>query len=250
MVLVEANVDYAQIPIKTERDGRSRLLYAKIDLGDYALIKAHAWHVSWDGRQAYAHTGNRGNGITMGRLLLGEGELGNLGRVQHLNGNGMDCRRGNIRLATQAQILANRRPSGGISKYKGVTWDAHQGKWIAVFRGAKLGRFHDEKDAARAFDDAAKACWGEGAYQNFPLRPQGVPMTGAKARLLTFAVEACLDAMQVQADPGTARALLDARDAVARWVDEPPFWVSPQSDPPPWVEPQRFETSDAAPPAQ
>lgn len=51
-----------------------------------------------------------------------------------------------------------------------MTWDREREKWTAVFRGKKLGRFDDEEDAARAFDDAAHAHWGPKAYLNFPDR--------------------------------------------------------------------------------
>lgn len=226
--------DYAQIKIVAELDLWTRTYWAKVDCADWPLVSAHTWHLTFDGRMAYPQStmiidGRKVN-VSMGRHLLGEGELGNLGRIDHLNGNGMDCRRKNLRIATQSQLLAKRRPpAGGASQYKGVSWDAETNKWLAVFRGKKVGRYGDERDAARAFDDAALEYWGpnSGVYLNFPPRPRHIPMTGAKARLLVFAIEACLDTQNMQADEQAGAALRAARDAVEPWRYEPAGWVQP-----------------------
>lgn len=140
---------------------------AKYDLADAPLIERYTWHLQFDGVNAYPCAVTQFHGhridIYMGALVLGKA-----GRVDHINGNGMDNRRANLRIASQSQILAKRKPSGGRSRFKGVSWDRHAAKWVARFRGKNLGRFHDEHDAARAFDDAAFEEWGHQAYFNFP----------------------------------------------------------------------------------
>lgn len=141
---------------------------AKYDVADARLIERYTWHLQFDGKNCYPATiieipGQRRIHVFMGPLVLGKP-----GRVDHLNGNGMDNRRVNLRIATQSEILAKRKPAGGLSRYKGVSWDTHHGKWVARFRGKNLGRFTDETLAARAFDDAAFEHWGHQAYFNFP----------------------------------------------------------------------------------
>lgn len=91
-------------------------------------------------------------------------------KVDHRNGDGLDCRRENMRVATHAQNMQNRKvQSNNTSGFRGVTWN--QGKWAAVIkvlgRNVQLGRFADPKEAALAFD--AKACEvrGEFARTNF-----------------------------------------------------------------------------------
>lgn len=157
----------------TRRDGKA--LIAKFDVADQELIDQYTWHLQVFKNTGYAETVvwrekprdgvKQVRHIYMSHLILGGGN----GRVNHLNGNGMDCRRGNIAFSSQSQILAKRRPVGGASKYKGVALDKGKStQWVARFRGKNLGRFNIEEDAARAFDDAAFEYWGHQAYFNFP----------------------------------------------------------------------------------
>lgn len=91
--------------------------------------------------------------------------------VDHINGNGLDNRRENLRLATRQQNARNRRP-WGASRYLGVTWLATEGCWKAQIktagRLAYLGRHRSEAVAAAAYDKAAMEHFGEFARLNFP----------------------------------------------------------------------------------
>ena len=91
--------------------------------------------------------------------------------VDHINHNGMDNRRPNLRLATVTQNQSNRRAARGFSSpYKGVSRNGSS--WNAVIRrsGAVywLGTFADEIEAAHAYDDAARRLDGAFACVNFP----------------------------------------------------------------------------------
>ena len=93
--------------------------------------------------------------------------------VDHINGNGLDNRRCNIRLATCAQNSRNRRSLiGSTSHYLGVSWHKTNLRWQAQIqaegRQIHLGVFVDEVDAAKAYDDAARLYHGEFARLNFP----------------------------------------------------------------------------------
>jgi len=93
--------------------------------------------------------------------------------VDHINGDGLDNRRANLRLATHAQNGRNRRKiKKGISKYKGVSWEESTGKWRALIhvdrKKISLGCYKDEVTAAKVYDKAAKKYHGEFARLNFP----------------------------------------------------------------------------------
>jgi len=91
--------------------------------------------------------------------------------VDHVNGNGLDNRRSNLRLANQSQNMGNAQLSrANGSGFKGVTWDGARGRWQAKVmvkgRTIHLGRFDDRLQAAKAYDVAAEKCFGEFARTN------------------------------------------------------------------------------------
>jgi hypothetical protein len=93
--------------------------------------------------------------------------------VDHINGDTMDNRRCNLRIATQSQNQMNRGSCrGSSSRYKGVSHHKLTGKFTAQIRvdGKKrhLGLFASEEDAAKAYDDAAIEAFGEFARPNLP----------------------------------------------------------------------------------
>ena len=92
--------------------------------------------------------------------------------VDHQDHDGLNCQRSNLRV--RGENNGNSRKSRGASQFKGVSWDSGRGLWrahITIRRTLKfLGRFHDERDAAIAYDSAARAAFGEFANCNFHLR--------------------------------------------------------------------------------
>lgn len=87
--------------------------------------------------------------------------------VDHINNDRKDNRINNLRVATSQQNNSNKKPrKNSTSKYKGVSWDKESGKWRAACNRKYLGKFHDEKEAARAYNKEAKKQHGEFAYIN------------------------------------------------------------------------------------
>lgn len=92
-------------------------------------------------------------------------------QVDHRNGDGLDNRRANLRLATASQNRGNMRlPPRNTSGYKGVSWDKARAKWVARIsangRYRCLGRFDDPWEAAQTYNAAAIEYWGEFAWLN------------------------------------------------------------------------------------
>lgn len=108
--------------------------------------------------------------LILGRILgrpLAKGE-----HVDHIDRDGCDNRRSNLRLATNSQNMGNQVSRTGTSKYKGVSWHKAKAKWHAYIRldgrTRHLSYFTDEAAAARAYDEAARELFGEFARKNFP----------------------------------------------------------------------------------
>lgn len=149
-------------------------LVALVDDEDFEFLSSHAWFAALNGHGGYyaarnAKTDRGWRLLRMHRVLLcaQSGEC-----VDHINGDGLDNRRHNLRLATKAQNSANmRNTKGGTSRFKGVSAN-HGGKWRAQIRvpGRKiwLGLHETEMRAAMAYDEAAKRLHGEFACLNFP----------------------------------------------------------------------------------
>lgn len=83
----------------------------------------------------------------------------------HINGNGLDNRRENLRLATRSQNSINRgKQSNNKSGYKGVSWNKRDKRWTAQITINKhiinLGGFDTPEQAYEAYKEAAKQYHG------------------------------------------------------------------------------------------
>ena len=106
----------------------------------------------------------------MQRQILGLKENDGI-HTDHKNGNGLDNQKHNLRTCSQAQNNRNaKKRENCSSKYKGVYWDKKNKKWRArIYLNKKeicLGRYKNEIDAAKAYDEKAKELFGEFAQPN------------------------------------------------------------------------------------
>ena len=166
------NTEYALIPLPGGEN-------AIVDLEDYERISRFKWninksrHTSYAVRTTRASEGKRGNHIIMHREILLTDEA-----VDHINRNGLDNRRANLRPATRSQNSRNAsKRSDNTSGFKGVGIYKPYGNWrarITVETGKRItvGYFKTPLEAAIAYDEAAIKYHGEFASLNFP---EGVP---------------------------------------------------------------------------
>lgn len=139
---------------------------AIVDDDDFEYLNQWYWHST--GKYARRRDGKRF--LFMHRAFLPDD---NPFQVDHINGNGFDNRRENLRLVTASENRANsRRRSDGSSQFKGVSLRRTTGRWEAKIltpTGRRhLGFFADEETAARAYDAAAREVFGRFAHLNFP----------------------------------------------------------------------------------
>jgi hypothetical protein len=142
----------------------TRGFVALVDDEDFGALSGQKWTASVRPGRIYAQT----RSVLMHRLILGNPA----GDVDHRNGNGLDNRRANLRVASRSLNNANSRGRAGTSRFKGVSWCRRDNRWQAGIQqnGQRkaLGRFDTEVDAALAYDEAARSLFGEFARLNFP----------------------------------------------------------------------------------
>lgn len=153
---------------------------ALVDDEDYELVMQYRWNVHEPeprpGRRPkcpYAVTncyaGGRHATIRMHVLIMGAKG------IDHIDHDGLNNQRRNLRLATGSQNNQNARPRlEASSQYKGVC-KVGRGLWRAYIdiegQRRKLPDFASELEAAYAYDTAARELFGEFACPNFPEGP-------------------------------------------------------------------------------
>ena len=93
-------------------------------------------------------------------------------QIDHRDGNGLNCIRSNLRIATCSQNATNAGVrKNNTSGYKGVHFKKNEGKYEAyiTYNGKRigLGLYEDSRDAAHAYDHAAREYFGEFSKTNF-----------------------------------------------------------------------------------
>jgi len=158
---------------------------ALIDGEDYERANTFKWSASVTPYTVYAirHWREKGKrcGQSLHRFITGVVD-GNLD-VDHKNGDGLDCRKSNLRICTRTQNQQNQnkrvlKHGPPTSRFKGVCYDKNRSKWKAEVHapgvGGKtkyLGRFLNEHTAAVVYDIGARVLHGEFAKTNFKLCP-------------------------------------------------------------------------------
>ncbi len=144
---------------------------AIVDAADFVWLSQWSWHAKKDRSTFYVvrntpTVNGRRDTISMHQMICGKG-------ADHIDGDGLNNTRSNLRLATSRQNSCNRGANkNSASGFKGVTWYKPRRKWRARIgldgRKLHLGLFTNAEDAAMAYDAAARELHGEFARTNYP----------------------------------------------------------------------------------
>jgi len=157
-----------------------------IDTEDWDKVKDYNWILFGDANKSYpyAYTGiyhpnggwyyrtykgkekreRRRTSLYLHHVIMGKPQNGMV--IDHINHNGLDNKKENLREVTRSQNMHNRRSNkNSSSKYKGVYWCKRLKKWGSQIRHVDktfhLGFFTVEEDAGLAYNKKAIKLWGE-----------------------------------------------------------------------------------------
>lgn len=151
---------------------------AIVDDEDYEELSKYKWHAGknnksgiWYAQRTIRLTSKKCIKIRMHRQLM---DYPYKKEIDHINHNGLDNRRSNLRICSHSQNMKNtcirKNNSSGLM---GVCWDKRSKKWMAYIRKdykrITIGLFGDKDDAGHAVDKKALELFGEFAILNFSI---------------------------------------------------------------------------------
>lgn len=140
--------------------------FASVSIEDAPRVRQYRWYL---GANGYPTTNIHRNLVYLHHFIIGKPPEGKY--TDHRNRCRCDARRSNLRHCTPAQNQMNVAGGSGRSEYKGVWQDQRDGRWYAEIcangKQHSLGAYAIPKEAARAYDAAARFYHGEFAATNF-----------------------------------------------------------------------------------
>lgn len=136
--------DYIELTIASGKFDNKKVL---IDIDDYEKIKKYTWHLVPGKMKNYTVfyavatiDGGKSKGLRMHRYITNcpDGMV-----VDHINHNGLDNRKSNLRICTPQQNQLNKIPT---TEYPGIKTEIYY-RYVVVHRGKYLGTYKRFEDA-------------------------------------------------------------------------------------------------------
>lgn len=133
---------------------------------DFAMLSQYKWWAHkqpnsfYAGRMITLSNGKR-KPLMMHQAILGNPEAGK--EIDHIDGNGLNNQRSNLRFVTRRQNMQNavNHRTKHTSKYPGVSYDSRRDKWKAYIKingtHKDIGRFNTEEEAFQVYKEAVES---------------------------------------------------------------------------------------------
>lgn len=141
--------------------------YAIVDKEDYERCMEHTW--------TYHNKLKTVNATINGATVQLTSFIRNFTKteefIMHKDGNNLNFTKNNLIDANGSERIQNNKGhSNSTSMYKGVSWDKSRSKWVvqarALGKNVYIGRFDNEDEAAKAYNEYINEQYGEHAYKN------------------------------------------------------------------------------------
>lgn len=147
----------------------AKTLVSPEDYENVSKISKINWHLHIDKwktqniviEKKYVNGKKNNKHIRLHTFILGKAAKGFV--IDHINGDGLDNRRENLRFLTYAQNSQNKKSK---NKYLGIIYREDINKWQASANKKYLGCYTDEISAAKAYDCHVLKLYGESAKTN------------------------------------------------------------------------------------
>lgn len=159
-----------QVPVYLKRE---IVAWAIVDDEDYSRVMEHKWMLRRTKTERCNYPTSYASKAPLRKMyhfiLRYKPEKGK--EIDHIDGNGLNNQKSNLREVTHQQNHFNRGPTGN-RKYKGVFRDKRSNRWRASCEASEERvvdeGYASEYDAALAYDNLARRLHGEYARLNFP----------------------------------------------------------------------------------
>lgn len=147
--------------------------YAIVDDEDFEMLNKWKWHYNKNRGQGRAQRSTSRKSLEGKTSVFMHRVIMNCPKdlqIDHINGNGLDNRKSNLRICTNIENSRNKNiTKNNTSGIRGVSWNKSYQKWhtyIRVnYRHVFLGYYFDKEQALKVRKEAEEKYFGEFAYK-------------------------------------------------------------------------------------